>query len=102
MIFELHVHDHSWQCLTAVHSLFGLQVASISLPDYAFAEQTILVLGAEKEGIPPEILDLLDAQVEIPQLGLVRSLNVHVSGAIAAYEYRRQHPGSKSSLVGTS
>lgn len=75
-----------------------MQVASVSLPKYSFPEQTILVLGAEKEGIPPEILDILDAQIEIPQLGLVRSLNVHVSGAIAAYEYRRQHPGASSLL----
>lgn len=79
-----------------------MQVASVSLPEYAFPQQTVLVLGAEKEGIPPEILDMLDAQVEIPQLGLVRSLNVHVSGAIAAYEYRRQHPGGKGSLVSHS
>ena len=71
-----------------------VQVSSVSLPNYAFPQQSILVLGAEKEGIPPDILDVLDAQVEIPQLGLVKSLNVHVSGAIAAYEYRRQHPGS--------
>jgi len=28
--------------------------------------------------------------VEIPQLGVVRSLNVHVSGAIAIWEFTRQ------------
>ncbi|KAK9832125.1 hypothetical protein WJX74_000029 [Apatococcus lobatus] len=86
------------------YTCVGLEqtVASVSLPDYKFPEQTVLVLGAEKEGISPEILDMLDAQVEIPQLGLVRSLNVHVSGAIAAYEYRRQHSGTKASLVGHS
>lgn len=35
---------------------------------------------------------LLDATVEIPQHGLIRSLNAHVSGAIGMYEYGRQHP----------
>jgi tRNA G18 (ribose-2'-O)-methylase SpoU len=50
----------------------------------------VLVLGAEREGIPAELLVLLDGCVEIPQLGLIRSLNVHVSGAIALYEYTRQ------------
>ena len=39
---------------------------------------------------PPQVLALLDATVEIPQLGLIRSLNVHVSGAIALYEYTKQ------------
>lgn len=50
----------------------------------------MLVLGREKEGIPPEIISMLDATVEIPQLGVIRSLNVHVSGAIAIYEYSKQ------------
>ena len=36
-----------------------------------------------------EVLEVLDATIEIPQLGLLRSLNVHVSGAICVYEYVR-------------
>jgi tRNA guanosine-2'-O-methyltransferase len=50
----------------------------------------VLVLGREKEGIPADVLAVLHHTVEIPQLGLIRSLNVHVSGAISAYEYTRQ------------
>lgn len=49
-----------------------------------------MVLGREKEGIPVDIIHMLDACIEIPQLGVVRSLNVHVSGAIALWEYTRQ------------
>lgn len=59
--------------------------------------RTVLLLGREKEGIPATLLPLLHHTVEIPQLGLIRSLNVHVSGAIAAYEFTRQGllgPGS--------
>jgi len=37
-----------------------------------------------------ELISLLDVCVEIPQQGVVRSLNVHVSGAILIWEYRRQ------------
>jgi tRNA G18 (ribose-2'-O)-methylase SpoU len=33
---------------------------------------------------------LLDACIEIPQLGKIRSLNVHVSGALVLYEHARQ------------
>lgn len=58
---------------------------------FAFPEKTILVLGREKEGVPVNLLRLLHHAVEIPQLGVIRSLNVHVSGAIAAYEYTRQN-----------
>ena len=44
----------------------------------------------ERDGIPAHLLALLDATVEIPQLGVIRSLNVHVSGAIAVYSYSQQ------------
>lgn len=58
--------------------------------DFEWPEKTVLLLGREKEGIPADLLARLQATVEIPQLGLIRSLNVHVSGAIAAYEFTRQ------------
>jgi len=51
----------------------------------------VIVLGNEKEGIPPSLLNCLDACIEIPQVGIIRSLNVHVSGAIVLWEYRKQH-----------
>lgn len=63
---------------------------SVSLPTYPFPAHCVLLLGREKEGIPVGLLGLLDTCVEIPQLGVIRSLNVHVSGAIAVYEYTRQ------------
>ena len=44
----------------------------------------------EKEGIPVDLIGLLDVCVEIPQQGVIRSLNVHVSGALLIWEYRRQ------------
>ncbi|KAL3143716.1 hypothetical protein ABBQ32_003554 [Trebouxia sp. C0010 RCD-2024] len=64
---------------------------SVLLPDFAFPRDCVLLLGREREGIPMQILQLLDHTVEIPQLGLIRSLNVHVSGAISMYEYSTQH-----------
>ncbi|CAN4078084.1 unnamed protein product [Withania somnifera] len=73
-------------------SILGLEQTanSISLDRYMFPRRTVLVLGREKEGIPVDIIHILDACIEIPQLGIVRSLNVHVSGAIALWEYTRQ------------
>ena len=50
----------------------------------------VLLLGREREGVPAPLLAEVDARIEIPQLGVVRSLNVHVSGAIAIWEYFRQ------------
>lgn len=45
----------------------------------------------EKDGIRSDILVLLDSYVEIPQLGVLRSLNVHVTGAVFMWEYVKQH-----------
>ncbi|KAF3672281.1 hypothetical protein T459_00734 [Capsicum annuum] len=77
-------------------SILGLEQTanSISLDRYVFPKRTALVLGREKEGIPVDIIHILDACIEIPQLGIVRSLNVHVSGAIALWEYTRQQRSS--------
>ncbi|KDP39960.1 hypothetical protein JCGZ_03491 [Jatropha curcas] len=73
-------------------SILGLEQTANSVPldKYTFPKKTVLVLGREKEGIPVDIIHILDACLEIPQLGVVRSLNVHVSGAIALWEYTRQ------------
>ena len=60
------------------------------LPEFAFPAKSVLVLGREGTGIPADLMHVLDCCVEIPQLGLIRSLNVHVSGALAMYEYTRQ------------
>lgn len=75
------------------YSVLGLEQTANSIPlnRYSFPRKTVFVLGREKEGIPVDIIHVLDACVEIPQYGVVRSLNVHVSGAIAIWEYTRQH-----------
>ena len=79
---------------------------SKSVNSYSFQPLTLLLLGSvllsqccddplafrnEREGIPVQLLQLLDESVEIPQSGVIRSLNVHVSGALLVWEYCRQH-----------
>jgi tRNA (guanosine-2'-O-)-methyltransferase len=48
--------------------------------------RTIMVLGHEATGIPPEALDLLDDVVEIPMVGTRSSLNVAVAGSLVLYK----------------
>ena len=64
---------------------------SKKLTNFQFPSNTVLVLGNEKAGIPVNLIQLLDECVEIPQHGIIRSLNVHVSGALFIWEYSRQH-----------
>lgn len=65
---------------------------AIALPTFCFPVQTAVILGRELTGIPDDLIQQCNAIVEIPQWGHVESLNVGMAGAIAAYEYLRQHP----------
>lgn len=80
------------------YSVVGAEQTANSIPlnDVKFPKRTILLLGNEKGGIPVNLLPLLDICVEVPQQGVVRSLNVHVTGAIFIWEYARQHNICKS------
>lgn len=64
--------------------------SSVGLETFRFPAKTVMVLGAEQTGIPAEIIQEIDVCVEIPQFGQIRSLNVHVSGALFIWEYVRQ------------
>jgi TrmH family RNA methyltransferase len=50
---------------------------------------TTFVLGAERQGLPAELLAECDERVTIPHSGAAESLNVAMAGAIALYERRR-------------
>jgi RNA methyltransferase, TrmH family len=51
--------------------------------------RTTFVLGAEREGLPADLLAECDERVTIPHSGAAESLNVAMAGAIALYERRR-------------
>jgi RNA methyltransferase, TrmH family len=61
----------------------------IPLPELDYRNEVVLVLGAEREGLPTEVLDRCDERVSIPQPGGGDSLNVATAGAIALYELAR-------------
>ena len=64
---------------------------SVGLEEYVFPLKTVLLLGNERSGIPVDLIGLVDACVEIPQRGVIRSFNVHVTGALVLWEYVKQH-----------
>ena len=76
------------------YSLVGLEQTTNStlLSDHAFAAQTALIVGSEREGLSDECLALLDAVVEIPIWGMPFSHNVATATSMAIYEYCRQFP----------
>ena len=60
---------------------------SVGLLDFAVQpeDKICLVLGAERTGIRPELLELSDATVHIPMLGENASMNVAMACAIATF-----------------
>ncbi len=61
----------------------------ISLPELDSGGDVVLVLGAERQGLPGEVLERCDELASIPQPGGGESLNVAMAGAIALYELSR-------------
>ena len=76
------------------YRIVGLEQTSNSknIHQYKFQKRTVLVVGHERQGIPPDILQLLDEVVEIPVYGKPFSFNVATATSMVLYEYCRQFP----------
>jgi TrmH family RNA methyltransferase len=61
----------------------------LPLPGLAIEGDIVLVLGAEREGLPAEVLEHCSVRASIPQPGDAESLNVAMAGSIALYELSR-------------
>ena len=66
------------------------------LADVDVGERITWVLGAEREGLPPDVISACDEVATIPIAAEAESLNVAVAGAIALYETSRRRPGAPS------
>jgi len=60
------------------------------LPEVPLDGEIVFVLGAEREGLPSEVLATCDVRASIPQVGEAESLNVAMAGTVALYERNRQ------------
>ncbi len=76
------------------YHLVGLEQTSSSqdLHAFQFDRRTALVVGNERSGLTDDLLEQLDAVVEIPVWGLPYSYNVATATTMALYEYCRQYP----------
>jgi TrmH family RNA methyltransferase len=63
----------------------------IPLPELQLDGDVVLVLGAEREGLPADVLERCEERASIPQPGGGDSLNVAMAGSIALYELARRH-----------
>jgi tRNA (guanosine-2'-O-)-methyltransferase len=63
---------------------------AVSLHDIDMTEPIALVFGNEHSGVSDEIRAMADGNFIIPQVGIIRSLNISVACAVTLYEAFRQ------------
>ncbi len=67
-----------------------LSARAVDFRSYDYTQPTAILLGQELGGVTEEALALVDAEVVIPMVGLIASLNVSVAAAVILYEAQRQ------------
>jgi tRNA (guanosine-2'-O-)-methyltransferase len=67
-----------------------LSSTAVSLYEIDFSHPVALVFGNEHDGVSEDIRTLADGNFIIPQVGMIRSLNISVACAVSLYEAYRQ------------
>jgi tRNA (guanosine-2'-O-)-methyltransferase len=67
-----------------------LSTDAVDLYDINLTENVALVFGNEHSGVSDELIGLADGNFIIPQVGIIKSLNISVACAVSVYEAYRQ------------
>ena len=92
----VHHFDNVENCVTALRKqythLFTTHLAAnaVSLYDIDFTGSVALIFGNEHLGVSEELRSLCDGNFIIPQMGIIKSLNISVACAVSIYEAFRQ------------
>lgn len=92
----IHQFDNARACFTELRFRYKkiltthLSSDAVSLHQLDFTEPIALVFGNEHSGVSDEIRALADGNFIIPQVGIIRSLNISVACAVTLYEAFRQ------------
>ena len=63
---------------------------AVSLHELNLTEPVALIFGNEHNGVSEEIIAMADGNFIIPQVGIIKSLNISVACAVSLYEAFRQ------------
>lgn len=67
-----------------------LSTDAMDLHEMKLTESVALVFGNEHSGVSEEIIGMADGNFIIPQVGIIKSLNISVACAVTLYEAYRQ------------
>ncbi|MEJ7736587.1 MAG: RNA methyltransferase [Chitinophagaceae bacterium] len=92
----VHQFSDARECFEVVRKNYSriltthLSSDAVPLYNLNFTTSVAVVFGNEKEGVSEEIRAMADGNFIIPQVGMIRSLNISVACAITLYEAFRQ------------
>ncbi|MBC7875169.1 MAG: RNA methyltransferase [Ferruginibacter sp.] len=93
---SVHQFDDVTECFSSLRKRYStiltthLSSDALSLHSIDFTGSIALVFGNEHSGVSEEIRALADGNFIIPQVGIIRSLNISVACAVTLYEAYRQ------------
>lgn len=92
----VHQFDNAEECFSSLRKRYSsiltthLSTDAVSLHQLDLTGSIALVFGNEHSGVSVEIRALADGNFIIPQVGIIRSLNISVACAVTLYEAFRQ------------
>jgi tRNA (guanosine-2'-O-)-methyltransferase len=92
----IHQFTNLDECVAALRKNFDkiytthLSTDAVGLYELNFLENVAFVFGNEHDGCSDEIIALADGNFIIPQVGMIKSLNISVACAVSVYEAFRQ------------
>jgi len=92
----IHQFTNAEECFTEVRKKYSrvlttqLSETSVSLYEVDFVESIALVFGNECFGVSEDLQKFADGSFVIPQVGMIKSLNISVACAVTLYEAFRQ------------
>ena len=92
----IHQYTDASQCFKDLRQKYDKILAThlssdaISVYEVDFTQSVALVFGNEHAGVSEEIRALADGNFIIPQMGIIKSLNISVACAVSIYEAYRQ------------
>ena len=93
---SIHQFENAVACFESLRKNYStiltthLSSDAVSLHKVDFTKSTALIFGNEHDGVSEEIRKLADGNLVIPQVGIIRSLNISVACAVTLYEAFRQ------------
>ncbi|HAO45752.1 MAG TPA: RNA methyltransferase, partial [Ferruginibacter sp.] len=93
---SIHQFTNADECFAELRKKFKkiytthLSSDAVGLHDLNLTEPVALVFGNEHSGVSEEIIAMADGNFIIPQVGIIKSLNISVACAVTLYEAFRQ------------